>query len=277
MTKVFVYGTLLSGMERAPALAESSFLGHACISGAIYDLGSYPGLLEGSGQVYGEIYAVTAQLLEQLDSIEGYMPENHHASLYLRKTVNATRLGDGGSEEVFTYFFNHPMKLEQPIMCGDYRRYCIEQGLDDPWYLAYGSNLSSRRVTERVGAPLATQSGYLRGYSLRYTKRADGGGAYANLLYTGGESRCPVVAYRLTDSQLYELDRYEGEPTHYVRLGIPFQIAQDASHLGYVYLARPEYLTHEERPAESYLRHIREGYEEHGFALEELPVCVSES
>lgn len=74
---VFVYGTLRRGeandinrLQPAP-----QFLGMARIRGALYDLGSYPGvILGGAGWVQGEVYAITADLERQLDVIEEVAP-----------------------------------------------------------------------------------------------------------------------------------------------------------------------------------------------------------
>ena len=75
---VFVYGTLRRGevrdinrLQPAPA-----FVGMASVQGVLYDLGSYPGLLlGGEGRVTGEIYAISAELERQLDTIEEVWPE----------------------------------------------------------------------------------------------------------------------------------------------------------------------------------------------------------
>ncbi len=74
---VFVYGTLRRGeandinrLQPAPR-----YLGQARISGVLYDLGSYPGLvLGGADPVQGEVYAITPELEHQLDVIEEVAP-----------------------------------------------------------------------------------------------------------------------------------------------------------------------------------------------------------
>ncbi len=74
---VFVYGTLRQGeandinrLQPVPRL-----LGMACIRGALYNLGPYPGvILGGEGWVQGEVYAITPELEQQLDVIEEVAP-----------------------------------------------------------------------------------------------------------------------------------------------------------------------------------------------------------
>lgn len=75
---VFVYGTLRRGdvrdinqLKPAPA-----FVAMATVQGVLYDLGSYPGvLLGGEGRVTGEVYAISAELERQLDTIEEVWPQ----------------------------------------------------------------------------------------------------------------------------------------------------------------------------------------------------------
>ena len=73
---VFVYGTLKRGHQRSHALAAQTFIGPATTAAdyRMYDLGSYPGLIEvapGSGdQIQGEIYQISPTCLRQLDQIE---------------------------------------------------------------------------------------------------------------------------------------------------------------------------------------------------------------
>src|SRR5918997_2987877 len=81
---IFVYGTLRQGGGRAmPDLfPDAKFIGHAKVSGSLYDLGSYPGLLldESDSLVIGEVYEIDDQLLSKLDDFEA-------SSHYRRKQV----------------------------------------------------------------------------------------------------------------------------------------------------------------------------------------------
>ncbi len=51
MKKIFVYGTLLKGLERNTALASSKCLGPALIKARLFDIGSYSGIAEGGEYV----------------------------------------------------------------------------------------------------------------------------------------------------------------------------------------------------------------------------------
>jgi gamma-glutamylcyclotransferase (GGCT)/AIG2-like uncharacterized protein YtfP len=81
---VFVYGTLRRGDARAMSIRfpNSRFIADAKVSGSLYDLGAYPGLLlnESNSLVIGEVYEVDDEILNKLDDIEA-------SSHYWRKQV----------------------------------------------------------------------------------------------------------------------------------------------------------------------------------------------
>ncbi len=270
--KVFVYGTLLKSMSRFGVLADSRFMGHGFIQGVLYDLGDYPAIRHGSSIVYGELYEISREKLRKLDSIEGCFPQDEPHSLYLRKEAEVTLLNDGSQENAYAYFYNRALNDCQQIICGDYRRYKTEELSYRQWYVAYGSNMSSERLYARIGKTYEIKTGHMEGYKLMFNKRADNGGTYANIAYVGSGSRCPFAAYAISEEQLYQLDRYEGEPSHYVRIGLPFSdMTGKSSHIGHVYVANPNKLTRRENPSHEYLKYIRIGYEEHGFDRSSLP------
>ncbi len=68
-----------------------------------------------------------------------------------------------------------------------------------------------------------------------------------------------------------ELDRYEGEPSHYVRIGLWFSDLSGESCMGHVYVANTDRLTHNQKPSDDYLKYIYIGYEEQGFDRNTLP------
>jgi gamma-glutamylcyclotransferase (GGCT)/AIG2-like uncharacterized protein YtfP len=84
---IFVYGTLRQGGLRAmPTIFPGAkFLGQANVSGSLYDLGAYPGLLldDSTSSVIGEVYEIDDEALKQLDEIEA-------SSSYWRKQVEVS-------------------------------------------------------------------------------------------------------------------------------------------------------------------------------------------
>lgn len=75
---VFVYGTLCRGEQRDinNLYPHPQYVGEACVSGTLYDLGSYPGIvLGGQGTVRGEVYRISSELERTLDEIEEVWPQ----------------------------------------------------------------------------------------------------------------------------------------------------------------------------------------------------------
>jgi gamma-glutamylcyclotransferase (GGCT)/AIG2-like uncharacterized protein YtfP len=87
---VFVYGTLRREEVRSMSIRfpDSTFVAEAKVSGSLYDLGAYPGLLlnDSNSLVNGEVYEVDDETLTKLDDFEA-------SSNYLRKQVEIS-LGD---------------------------------------------------------------------------------------------------------------------------------------------------------------------------------------
>jgi len=270
---VFVYGTLLQGMSRANILNNSQFLGIGYTCGKLYDLGCFPAINPGSENLYGELYQIDEQKLNELDWIEGYNPIETNHSLYIRKEVDVVILKDGSYIRAYTYFYNDYLEGDsKKITCGDYRRYLLEKE-DLQWYVAYGSNMSSQRLEERIGDYSEIKKGFLKGYQLVFNKNAmNNNETYANISYNGSDDKCPFVAYRVTLPQLQQLDLNEGEPNHYKRIGIEFfDIISETSQLGQIYIANTKMLIQNPCPSSKYLNYIYQGYEEHGFDTTLLP------
>lgn len=272
--KIFVYGTLLQGMSRAKVLENSQFIGIGFTFGKLYDLGSYPALNPGEDTVFGELYQINDEKLNELDCIEGYSPNNEMHALYLRKEINVVLLKDRTSEIAYTYFYNDDLSGNaKKIDCGDYRRFLLEKNEGWQWYIAYGSNMSTQRLINRIEDYSEIKKGYLKGYQLVFNKQAENNKeTYANISYTGLNHQCPFVAYRVTLNQLKDLDKHEGEPNHYKRIGFEFiDMQSGTAHLGQIYIANTKQLTNQASPTKEYLNHIFNGYQEHGFDTQFLP------
>jgi gamma-glutamylcyclotransferase (GGCT)/AIG2-like uncharacterized protein YtfP len=98
---VFVYGTLRRGEQRDINLLHPAprWIGSGGIRGALYDLGTYPGVVLDSGAaegavkgagsvVCGEVYAITPTLERLLDEIEEVWPQQ--TGEYTRSEVAVT-------------------------------------------------------------------------------------------------------------------------------------------------------------------------------------------
>ena len=274
--KIFVYGTLLKGMERASILAESSYLGPAMTQAGLYDLGAYPGIKQGERTTVGELYGITEGTLATLDRIEGYYSLDPSSSLFIRKDTLVRRLADGQKIDARTYFYNYEASEQIMISHGDYRRHLLEEENNDQWILSYGSNISLNRLRKRVGKIDSCKRGFLDGFSLTFNKQASGRQAvYANIAYTGLENQCPAVACKLSRHQIEELDECEGVPNHYLRVSIQFHADSGEVMMAQVYIAHPDKLTCGGFLEPQYLECIRNGYREHGFDESYLDSVVS--
>jgi len=116
---VFVYGTLRRGGENAISnkFPSSKFVAAAKVSGRLYDLGAYPGLLfDGSNSlVVGEAYEVDDETLKQLDEFEA-------PSDYWRKQVEISFETD--SRIGWTYEPNPELCSDRPLIAsGDWIEY----------------------------------------------------------------------------------------------------------------------------------------------------------
>lgn len=124
MHKVFVYGTLLSGMGNNRLLKNSNLLGKAVTTNPHYlmiNLGWFPGVIEDIDgiKINGEVYEVDDDTLTNLDHLEGYNSLNPTSGLYNRKTID-TNFG-----KAIIYIYNnrrayHPSSV---IKNGDWRSY----------------------------------------------------------------------------------------------------------------------------------------------------------
>ena len=116
---VFVYGTLRSGGAGAMFIRfpNSKFIADAKVSGSLYDLGAYPGLLlnESNSLVIGEVYEVDDELLNKLDEFEA-------SSNYWRKQVEISL---GPDRKVCSTYEPNPefYSLRTLISSGDWIEY----------------------------------------------------------------------------------------------------------------------------------------------------------
>ena len=124
---IFIYGTLLPGLRLEAEMHGAHLLGPAHIAGRLIDVGLYPGLLQGDGQVTGEVYEVDDAHLARLDAVEGVVPGDRAESHYWREVVTVLS-GPLQGQQVQTYVCNLPVDGCTSIPHGDYRRYIREVG-----------------------------------------------------------------------------------------------------------------------------------------------------
>ena len=115
MVRIFVYGTLRKGECRNYLLEDSQFIGYARAKGyLLYNIGSYPGMVEGGGEVVGEVYEIPESLLEKLDWVEG-VPD-----LFRRELIEVT-LETGQTISAYAYIYNRKIDNKLLISSGDWK------------------------------------------------------------------------------------------------------------------------------------------------------------
>lgn len=102
---LFAYGTLRDALQRDVVLrgAPSREVGAGSTPGALYDLGHYPGLVDGGpdDRVPGALIELAdAAALERLDAYEDVAN-----GLFVRRRT-AVRLDSGGEREAWVYVYN---------------------------------------------------------------------------------------------------------------------------------------------------------------------------
>jgi len=124
MHRIFVYGTLLPGLCRHYAMQGSRSLGRGTITGLLYDLGPYPAVVHGAGNVRGEVFEVDATVLAVLDEIEAFYPDApEDKSEYLREEVVVQMDGAEVTLSAWFYRFNQSIAGKHRIEHGDYLRF----------------------------------------------------------------------------------------------------------------------------------------------------------
>ena len=146
---IFVYGTLLKGRKNYNAfLAPEEPVMRGEIEGFVmYEVGGFPGIVEGKGKVKGEVYRVTSRQMKEIDRLEG------EGRLYIKKrvTVHGYR-----NEEVqaYVYVYNYDVKnLELiPYEAQPYKNEYV-------WYVAYGSNMCFERFASYIEGGYCERNG----------------------------------------------------------------------------------------------------------------------
>lgn len=133
--------------------------------------------------------------------------------------------------------------------------------LDNMYYFAYGSNMLTRRLRERVPSSHPLGIGSLRGHVLRFHKRSRDGSGKCNVLRTGDASDLVFgVVYEIDDRDRDRLDRVEGSGYR----GTSVEVAVGPKVLDcYTYFARPETIDQTLHPAPWYKDLVLEGAREH--------------
>ncbi|MBN1252129.1 MAG: gamma-glutamylcyclotransferase [Bacteroidales bacterium] len=264
--RFFVYGGLMKQMGLSQYMQGAVYKGPAFIFADLYFLGQFPGIKPGQNKVFGEIYDIDEKMIPAIDEVEEFFADDFEKSVYVRKKLKAYQLSDGQEIDACVYCYNREPGNNPKIEHGDYRRFIQEQKENDNWIIAYGSNLSSKRITERVGSIKENRKGFLNGFKQVFNvKTSLNGFAYANIQFADDESKCPAVVWKLNTEQVNKLDQFENVPELYHRISMPFYDENGNILIAQAYMANINKLSENLHPEPEYLKHIIKGLEEHNF------------
>jgi len=137
---LFVYGTLMRPFDTSVnrfLRDNSRFAGVATVTGRLYDLGRYPGLVldEAAGRpITGHVYLLPnpAKVLAVLDRYEGYDPERPESGEYRREFVEAHCAQM--KRTCWGYLYKQDLRHLPEIPCGNYADY-VQQNTDHQHFI----------------------------------------------------------------------------------------------------------------------------------------------
>ena len=137
-------------------------------------------------------------------------------------------------------------------------------------YLAYGSNLNIKQMTDRCPDAIKIGVGTIENYKLNFRGTRRGTGV-ANIERCRG-MQVPVGVWAISKNDELSLDMYEGYPYLYMKDYLRFTF-DDKDYIGLVYIMRPGHP--EMLPSIIYENTIREGYKDFGIQAKPLNKAIS--
>ena len=135
-------------------------------------------------------------------------------------------------------------------------------------YFAYGSNMSTRRLTDEDRAPSAKVigTGILNNNCLTFHKRSDDGSGKCTIEYLKS-SKVYGVLFKIKKSEECKLDKAEGFPKgHYAKLFVQIEMCDSKcgkKELAQTYIAAPNYICRTVKPNKDYKKCVLDGACEH--------------
>jgi len=95
-------------------MGSAKHIGNGWITAKMYSLGSYPGIVDGNGRVFGEVYELHGDLERRIDQMET-------GAGYEKKEVVVETTA--GKIKAFTYFYKGSVNEANLIPGGDWVKY----------------------------------------------------------------------------------------------------------------------------------------------------------
>lgn len=250
---LFVYGTLMEGNINSHYLDECPIYGEGVIEGyQLVQLRGYPGMIRtGEGTVAGEVYAITPQVKQQLDILEGSQYRYSSDIIYL------------GEAAYYAHFYEFIPRINARYPAAYTLNDKWQDVSDYVWYACYGSNILEERFNkyiERTSSkqkPIASKAIILP-YELYFGKKSrrwnNQGVAFLDY-QTSSTSFCWM--YLITKQQFEEIKEMEG-PVWYSE---ELYIGRDDAGIDIRTMTSP-YRYEEVKPFKEYLEVIGAGIRE---------------
>lgn len=124
IANLFAYGTLIPGCEpvgMAPVCSRMQLVGEATVPGTLYDLGGYPGVVEGEGIIRGVVLRVPPDAWPLLDAYEGCAGPGRLDALFRRIPTRAT-LASGDVLDCWLYVYARDVTGRPIVRTGRWQR-----------------------------------------------------------------------------------------------------------------------------------------------------------
>ncbi|MBQ4838379.1 gamma-glutamylcyclotransferase family protein [Pseudoalteromonas luteoviolacea] len=132
---------------------------------------------------------------------------------------------------------------------------------DDYFYFAYGSNLSTLRLKQRLPNARLIGTAILQGHQLTFDMLSKDGSAKCNIASASAPMVVYGVVYGLTQSEIVELDNIEGP--RYDRVVFNVDLMNRRTIAAHCYVANT--FVSNQLPFTWYKQHVLNGALEHGF------------
>jgi hypothetical protein len=137
-------------------------------------------------------------------------------------------------------------------------------------YFAYGSNMSTARLRERMPSCKPLGIGTLPGYVLRFHKRSKDRSGKCNAFASGKESSVIGVLFGFDPAERAKLDAAEGVGSGYEHAIVTVINDKGRRRKVLTYLATPEYIDDSLKPYSWYKDFVLAGGKEHGLPQDHI-------